>query len=133
MWTSLTNKIEYFEYLWNGMIQGISVNSRIQKGDKSLNEKRIHPSQKPTAVYSHLFTTYAKPGFKILDTHVGSQSSRIAAYFAGCDFIGFENDADILQDGNERFKKAIAEPLFDAVEQHKQAVMLFNENEPNGY
>lgn len=85
MWTSLTNKIEYFEYLWSGMIQGEAINSRRQIGNKKLNEKRIHPSQKPIKVYRKLLNDYAIPGMKILDTHLGSASIAIA-----CDELGFD-------------------------------------------
>lgn len=62
------------------------------QGNKSLNEKRIHPTQKPVALYDWIFKNYAEPGQKILDTHLGSGSSRIAAYEAGLGFIGFEID-----------------------------------------
>ena len=60
------------------------------QGNKSLNEKRIHPTQKPVVLYDWIFKNYAEPGQKVLDTHLGSGSSRIAAYEAGLDFIGFE-------------------------------------------
>ncbi len=57
-------------------------------------EKKIHPTQKPICLYDWIMDKYAKPGMKILDTHVGSGSSRIAAYKAGLDFIGYEIDKD---------------------------------------
>ena len=50
------------------------------QSDKSLNEKRIHPTQKPVSLYEWLLMKYAQPGDQILDTHLGSGSSRIAAY-----------------------------------------------------
>ncbi len=64
MWTSLFQKIEYFEFIWNGMIQGYKINSRDQQGNKQLNERRIHPSQKPVAVYGHLLQKYAGGGYE---------------------------------------------------------------------
>ena len=70
---------------------------------------RIHPTQKPVALYSWIFKNYAKPGFKILDTHLGSGSSRIAAYDAGLDFVGFEIDKDYFNKQEERFKKHISQ------------------------
>lgn len=53
-------------------------------------ETRIHPTQKPVALYEWIFREFAKPGDKILDPFLGSGSSRIAAYNAGLDFTGFE-------------------------------------------
>ena len=80
----------------------------------------IHATQKPIALYEWLLKNYAKPGDKILDTHLGSQSSRIAAYKMGFDFWGFELDADYFAQGNARFEKAIAMPLFDQLRQPVQ-------------
>lgn len=65
--------------------------------------KKIHPHQKPIKLYQWLIANYAKPGFKILDTHVGSGSSRIAAYKSGCDYIGFEIDPTYYLLQEERF------------------------------
>lgn len=76
-------------------------------------EKKTHPTQKPIALYNWLLKNYAKPGDKILDTHLGSGSSRIAAYKMGFDFIGFEIDRDYWTAQEKRFKEAIAQPLFD--------------------
>lgn len=94
----------------------------------------IHPTQKPVKLYKWVFENYAKPGDKILDTHMGSQSSRIAAYKLGFDYWGWEIDKEYFDQGNERFKKAIAEPLFDSIKESKQAdIQFFNDNLPNGY
>ena len=68
-----------------------------------LNEKRIHPTQKPVDLYTWLFQKYAKPGDKILDTHLGSGSSRIAAYDLGLDFVGFEIDKTYFDLQEQRF------------------------------
>ncbi|TXH56688.1 MAG: site-specific DNA-methyltransferase [Desulfurellales bacterium] len=68
-------------------------------------EGRIHPTQKPVALYKWLLKTYAKPGDTILDTHLGSQSSRIAAWDLGFDFTGYELDPDYFREGNERFEQ----------------------------
>lgn len=64
---------------------------------------KIHPTQKPVALYAWIFQKYAKPGDKILDTHLGSGSSRIAAYDAGIDFVGFEIDKDYFDKQEDRF------------------------------
>lgn len=65
--------------------------------------ERIHPTQKPTELYTWIYQNYAKPGDKILDTHLGSGSSRIAAYDAGLDFTGCEIDPVYFQKQEERF------------------------------
>ena len=64
---------------------------------------RFHPTQKPVALYQWIFNRYAKPGYKILDTHLGSGSSRIAAYDAGLDFVGYEIDKEYFDKQEERF------------------------------
>ena len=64
---------------------------------------RIHPTQKPVALYAWIYSLYAKPGYKILDTHLGSGSSRIAAHDAGLDFVGFEIDKDYFDRQEERY------------------------------
>lgn len=66
---------------------------------------KIHPTQKPVKLYEWLLHHYAKPTDKILDTHLGSQSSRIAAYKGGYDFTGYEIDLDYFNEGNKRFNQ----------------------------
>lgn len=70
---------------------------------------RIHPTQKPVNLYRWLYKTYAKPGDKILDTHLGSGSSRIAAYDAGLDFVGYEIDKEYFDKQEERFARHTAQ------------------------
>lgn len=70
---------------------------------------KIHPTQKPVALYKWLLTNYAKPGDTILDSHMGSQSSRIAAYDLGFDYCGFELDEDYYKAGCERFERHVAQ------------------------
>lgn len=88
-----------FRYVWNGMIQG----------NMKSKEERFHPTQKPVALYAWIFSRYAKPGQKILDTHLGSGSSRIAAYDAGLDFVGCEIDPDYFKAQEERYQDHIAQ------------------------
>ena len=77
-------------------------------------ESPIHPTQKPVKLYEWLLTHYAKQGDKILDTHLGSGSSRIAAYNLGFDFVGCEIDEDYFKAQEERFQKHTAQiRLFD--------------------
>lgn len=82
-----------FRYMWRGMFQGKSISEgTVQQGNKALNEKRIHPTQKPVILYEWILRKYAKEGYIILDTHVGSASSLIACYNTGHKFVGFEKD-----------------------------------------
>lgn len=75
----------------------------------SAESDRIHPTQKPVALYKWIFSRYAKQGDKILDTHLGSGSSRIAAYDAGLDFVGCEIDADYFKAQEDRFEAYTAQ------------------------
>lgn len=90
---SLIDSVQQFRYKWNGFLQENMKNK----------EEKIHPTQKPVALYSFLFKNYAKPGFKILDTHLGSGSSRIAAFYAGLDFVGFEIDEEYFKMQEQKF------------------------------
>ena len=81
-------------------------------------EGTIHPTQKPVALYEWLLTNYAKPGQSIIDTHLGSGSSAIAAHNLGFDFVGTEIDADYYAAAVRRF------------ESHKAQRRLF---EPDDY
>ena len=84
---------------------------------KALSDGKIHPTQKPVAIYKWLLTNYAKPGHKIFDPMMGSQSSRIAAWDMGFDYYGCELDADYYRDGEARFKAHTAKPVLFAPEQ----------------
>lgn len=106
-WTSFKSAVRKFLYTWNGMLQENMKNK----------EERIHQTQKPVALYKWLLTNYAKPGDKILDTHVGSASSLIACYDLGFEYLGFELDADYYQMATERLEK------------HKSQLSLFNDFE----
>lgn len=65
--------------------------------------KSIHPTQKPVMLYEWTLMNFAKEGDKILDTHLGSGSSRIAAYKGGFNFVGFEIDAEYYDKQEKRF------------------------------
>ncbi len=99
-WASFPGAVRKFRYLWAGMRQ--------EKQGKN-HQYRIHPCEKPIALYSWIFHQYAKPGDKILDTHLGSGSSRIAAYDAGLDFVGFEIDPDYFKAQEERYAAHVAQ------------------------
>ena len=80
-WTNLFQSTRLIRYMWNGMMQGKSISEgHIQQGNKKLNEKRIHATQKPVILYDKLLKDYAKEGFKICDGHLGSASIAIAIY-----------------------------------------------------
>ena len=72
---------------------------------RNLKQKTIHPTQKPVALYQWLLKNYAKPGDKILDTHLGSGSSAIAADIMGFDFVGYEIDRDYYEAALDRFNR----------------------------
>lgn len=89
-----------------------------KKFDYNSNQQhRIHPTQKPIALYKWLLQNYAKPGDKILDTHLGSGSSRIAAYDMGFDFWATELDKYYFEAQEKRFAAHIAKPALFAPEQ----------------
>ena len=94
-WTSFKTAVRKFKYRWQGMLQE----------NMKHKEERIHPTQKPVALYAYLFRQFAKPGDKILDTHLGSGSSRIAAYKMGFDFYATEIDKEYYTLQEERFRK----------------------------
>jgi site-specific DNA-methyltransferase (adenine-specific) len=127
LWTNLISSVRQFTYMWNGFCQAISTDQPTkQRGNKKLNEKRIHPSQKPIAIYGWLLKTFARPGWKILDTHLGSGSSRIAAWDLGFDFTGYELDKEYFEAQEERFQRHIAQPkLFEAPQQIVSQSELF--------
>lgn len=93
-WTSYNENARVFEFFSNG---------GPGRGD------RFHPTQKPKAIYDWIFSKYAKPGMKILDTHLGSGSSRLAAYDAGLDFVGYEIDKFYFDKQEERFNAHTAQ------------------------
>ena len=73
------------------------------------NAARFHPTQKPVELYAWIYRHYAKEGYKILDTHLGSGSSRIAAYDAGLDFVGCEIDKTYFDLQEQRFSEHSAQ------------------------
>lgn len=89
------------EYAWTSFFDNAKVFECAPQG--KADDKRFHPTQKPVELYRWIFSRYAKPGDKILDTHLGSGSSRIAAYDAGLDFWGYEIDPVYFAKEEERF------------------------------
>lgn len=93
-WTSFKRTAKCFDYPFFGTV--------------GADEVRIHPMQKPVALYKWIFTQYAQGG-RILDTHLGSGSSRIAAYDLGLDFVGYELNKEFFERQEERFRNHTAQ------------------------
>lgn len=94
-WTSFPCAVRKFKYRWHGMLQE----------NMSNKEVRIHPNQKPVALYAFILNKFAKSGYKILDTHIGSGSSRIAAFSLNMDFYGTELDRYYYDLQEKRFRE----------------------------
>lgn len=94
-WTSFTKTAKCFDYAYFGNI--------------GADTYRIHPTQKPVALYQWILSKYAKQGDKILDTHLGSGSSRIACYNGGYDFWGYEIDKEYFEKQEQRFENHTAQ------------------------
>ena len=81
------------------------------KAKASIGYEKIHPTQKPVELYDFcLYFAKLEQGDKIIDTHLGSGSSRIAAYRNGFDFVGFELDKDYYEAQEKRFKTELMQP-----------------------
>lgn len=100
------------EYAWTNFNDNAKVFEFAPQGKKG--DERFHPTQKPIELYAWVYRLFAKPGMKILDTHLGSGSSRIAAYDAGLNFVGCEIDPVYFKLQEERFAKHITQrSIFD--------------------
>jgi site-specific DNA-methyltransferase (adenine-specific) len=102
-WTSFKKAVRRYKFRWAGMLQG----------NMKEKEIRLHPTQKPVALYDWIFKNYASPNDKILDTHLGSGSSRIAAHKAKLDFVGCELDKEYFDAQEKRFKDFSSQLRFD--------------------
>lgn len=92
--------VRVFRFVWNGMHQGQ------MGGDKRRNETRIHPTQKPVQLYEWTYTTVGTDGGKVVDTHLGSGSSAIAANRMGVPFVGIELDKAMFDAACKRIEEA---------------------------
>jgi len=108
-YTSFNKLARHFEYMWDGNRYGFkgAING---VGKKSI---RIHPTQKPVKLYEWLLMNYAKDGFTILDTHLGSGSIAIACHNLGYDLTACELDKDYYDAAIKR------------IEQHKAQIRMF--------
>jgi site-specific DNA-methyltransferase (adenine-specific) len=99
-----------FELAWTSFDEVSKAISLISYGfnhadKRNSGQKTIHPTQKPVALYTWLLENYAKPGQRILDTHLGSGSSAIAAHYFGVDFVGTEIDREYFEAAQRRVKE----------------------------
>lgn len=115
-WTNFKTSVRRFKFRWAGKLQGNMKNKEI----------RIHPTQKPIALYAWILKNYAKQGDKIFDPFLGSGSSRIAAYKMGFDFVGCELDEDYYDAQEERFRKECLGETKDANGQKVTQLSLFD-------
>lgn len=90
-WCNIKNSLDIFSFLWAGYRKGEPCN-------------RIHPTQKPVALYTWLLDRYAKDGDRILDTHLGSGSIAIACHDMGFHLDGFEIDKEYFDNATKRLK-----------------------------
>ena len=97
-WTSFDRPAKCFRFMYTNVV-GRDVN-------------HFHPTQKPVNLYRWLLANYAKKGQTILDTHLGSGSSAIAAHYFGCNFVGCEIDQYYYHAAKERFDKETAQLAF---------------------
>ena len=102
-WTSFGNTMKQVRYKWQGNYCGFECGITTKSSNGMQN---IHPTQKPVKLYDWLLANYAKPGDRILDTHLGSGSSAIAAHYAGHDFVGIELDEDYFNAASKRTEEA---------------------------
>lgn len=93
-WTSFGTAVRRFSFRWAGMLQG----------NMKEKEERIHPTQKPVALYKWLLKNYAKEGDRILDTHGGSMSIAIACHDMGFDLDLCELDSEYFEAGSRRLE-----------------------------
>lgn len=98
-WTSFGTAVRKFSFRWAGMMQG----------DMKNKENRIHPTQKPVALYKWILDKYAKEGDKILDTHLGSGSIAIACHDYGFDLTACELDKEYYEAAMKRIKAHMAQ------------------------
>ncbi len=104
-----SNNFSHGELAWTSFDKRLLSVTASPKSETHGGKNRIHPTQKPVKLYDWIFKNYAKEGDKILDTHLGSGSSRISAWKAGLDFTACELDADYFAAQEKRFKEFTAQ------------------------
>ena len=97
------------EYAWTSFNDNAKIFRFVPQGKAGF---RFHPTQKPVELYAWIYSRYAEDGYKILDTHLGSGSSRIAAYDAGLDFVGCEVCKEYFDESVKWFENHTAQMTF---------------------
>lgn len=101
--TSFDRPTVIYKFMWNGMLQGKNINEgHLMQGNKSLNQKRIHPTEKPVILYDWQFLNYTKPGDKVYSPYLGSMSDAISASKFDIDFYGNELNKTHFDNGLNR-------------------------------
>ena len=102
-----------FELAWTSFDK-VAKAFRMSRAEAYTNQVKIHPTQKPIRLYDFCFD-FAKleEGAKVIDTHLGSGSSRIAAYKGGFNFVGFEIDVEYYQKQEKRFNDFKSQLVMD--------------------
>lgn len=92
------------EFAWTSFDMPAKLFTKSNTGGAN-KEIKIHPTQKPIELYEYCLSRCAKPGHKIIDTHLGSGSNRIACHMHGFDFTAAENNTKYYLDQEARFDK----------------------------
>ena len=108
-----SNDMADCELAWTSFDSSVRKFTRSHINDFNDRVSRIHPTQKPVQLYAFLMKNYAKEGDRILDTHLGSGSSAIAAHYGGFDFVGMELDEDYYNAACIRFDQETAQQAMD--------------------
>jgi len=114
-WTSrgLPKNLKIFKHQWCGAFK-----------DSERGAVKIHPTQKPVALYKWLLKKYAKQGDLILDTHVGSGSSLIACYDMGFSAVGFELDVDYYKASKQRLDDFMRQERIEPIQEELTQIKL---------
>jgi site-specific DNA-methyltransferase (adenine-specific) len=104
-WTSFLLNAEMVRFTDIGNVRGFNGKLKVNYNQ----QKAIHITQKPIEIYAWILQQYAEPNQKILDTHLGSGSSAIAAHYFGVDFVGCEIDKDYFDKMMKRFELETAQ------------------------
>jgi len=99
-----TFNFSHGELAWTSFNKQLLKVTKSSKAETNGGKDRIHPTQKPVYIYDWIFKNYATQGQTILDTHLGSGSSRISADKTGLSFVGCELDKEYFQAQEKRFK-----------------------------
>lgn len=114
-WTSYDFDSFIIPFMWSGMMQGSKGDGEKMEGNKQLNEKRVHPTQKPVRLYEKVYHVLLKVDalLSVLDTGIGSGSHGIACHNLNIDLTACELDTEYYTAAMKRIKE------------HKQQIRMF--------